>query len=81
MPRLIRACRIQWWCSLFSFLARNFGEIGSKKSKLSVWYLGYSEYAEFSGDVHFFHFQLEVLFLGKFCPKNQNSQFKLKFVT
>ena len=46
VPTLIRTCRIQWWCSLFLFLIGNslFGQIWSKKSKLSVeveiWYLG-----------------------------------------
>ena len=36
--KLTQICRIQWWCSLFLFLTRNipFGEIWSKKSKLSV---------------------------------------------
>ena len=33
----------------------------------------------FSGDVHFFCFKSEILFLGKFGPKTQKSQFKLKF--
>ena len=41
---LIRICRIQWWCSFFSF-----------------W--------------------LKIPFLGKFGPKNQNYQLKLKFGT
>ena len=45
VPALIQTCRIQWWYSLFLFLIRNtlFGQIWSKKSKLSVeaeiWYL------------------------------------------
>ena len=43
VPRLIRICRIQWWCS--------------------------------------FCFRPETHFLGKFGPKNQNCQFKLKFGT
>ena len=36
VPRLIRICKIQWWCSLFLFLTGNtlFGTIWSKKSKL-----------------------------------------------
>ena len=44
VPRLIWISRIQWWCSLFLFLTRKtfFGQIWSKKSKLSVkaeiWY-------------------------------------------
>ena len=37
------------------------------------------EYAEFNDDVHFFSFWLEILFLGKFGPKNQNCQLELKF--
>ena len=38
VPTLIRACIIQWWCSFFLFLIGNtlFGQIWSKKSKLSV---------------------------------------------
>ena len=38
VPTLIRACKIQWWYSLFLFLIGNtlFGQIWSKKSKLSV---------------------------------------------
>ena len=37
-----------------------------------------SLYAEFNHAVHFF-FRLKIPFLGKFGPKNQNYQFKLKF--
>ena len=33
----------------------------------------------FNGWVHFFWFRLEIPFLGKFGPENQNCQFKLKF--
>ena len=38
VPTIIRTCRIQWWCSFFSFLIRDtlLGQIWSKKSKLSV---------------------------------------------
>ena len=54
-----------------------------QKSKLSVyfeiWYLHEFEYAELNGDVKFFYFLLELLFLGKFGPTNQNCPFKLKF--
>ena len=37
-PRLIQIWRIQWWCSFFLFLIGStlFGQILSKKSKLSV---------------------------------------------
>ena len=43
---------------------------------MEIWYLDY-----FNGDIHFFRFHSEVLFLGKFGPKIQNYQFKLKFYT
>ena len=38
VPTLIRMCEIHWWCSLFLFLTGNtlFGQIWSKKSKLSI---------------------------------------------
>ena len=73
--RLIRICRIQGWCSLFLFLTRStccwikFGpEIKSK-----IWYLDYFEYEEFSDDVHFLYFHLEVIiyyfYLGKLFQK------------
>ena len=39
------------------------------------------EYVEFNDDVHFFRFQQKISFLGKFGPKNQNFQFKLKCST
>ena len=44
-------------------------------------YLDKFKYVEFSGAVSFFRFWLEIPFLGKFGPKNQNCQFKLKFGT
>ena len=53
-----------------------------KKSKLSVyfeiWYQDYFEYAKF-GKIHFRCLRPEILFKGKFDPRNQNWQFKLKF--
>ena len=56
-----------------------------KKSKLSVeaeiWYLRQFQDAEFSDAVHFFCFLVEISFLGKFGPKSQNYQLKVKFVT
>ena len=80
VPRLIRICRIQWWCSLFLLLIRNtlFGQIWSKKLKLSVqgetWYLNKFKYAEFNDAVHFFRFWPETPFLGKFSPNCQYLQ-------
>ena len=87
VPTLIQICRIQLWCSLFLFLSGNtlFGQIWSKKLKFlfqaEIWYLHEFEHAEFNGGVHFFCFWVEMLFLGKFGPKSQNYQFKLKFGT
>ena len=39
------------------------------------------KYAAFYDGVHFLCFQLEISFLGKFGPKSQNCQFKLKIGT
>ena len=36
-------------------------------------------YAEFSGNVYFFCFRAEIPCSGKFGPKYQNYQFKLKY--
>ena len=82
VPRLIQVYRIQWRCSLFHDL-----DWKQPKSKLlvlaEIWYLGWFEYAVFSGTVHFFWFTFrpERPFLGKFSRKSQNCQFKLKFCT
>ena len=87
VPRLVQICRIQWWRSLFLFQAGNTlsGQIWFKKSKLLVQvviqFLDQFKCAEFNGGVHFFCFRLETSFLGKFGPKNQTCQFKLKFDT
>ena len=75
VPTLIRTCRIQWWCSFFLFLIGNtlFGQIWSKKSKLSlwaeIWYLHLFEHAEFIGDVHFFVFDRKYPFLANLVQK------------
>ena len=72
--------------AMFPFSTRNTlcGRIWSKISKLTVYAeirdLVQFKYVEFDGDLHFF-LQLEFSFLGKFGPKNQNCQFKLKFGT
>ena len=62
-----------------------FQTVNTIKSKLSVyaeiWYLDYFKYAECSGDADFFHFLPETSCLGKFGPKIQNCQFRLKFGT
>ena len=87
VPRLIQICRFQWWCLFFLFETRStlFGKIWSKKWNLSfqaeIWYNEKFGYVEFHGGVHFFCFGLETPFLGKFGPKNENCQFKLKFGT
>ena len=39
------------------------------------------KYAEFESDVHFFYFRLEIPFLGKFSPRDQNHLFNMKFDT
>ena len=68
---------------LIFFKSTVFGQIWSKNLKLlfsfEIWYLDKFEYAEFNDDADLFYFRLEVLVLGKFGPKNQNSDFELKF--
>ena len=44
-------------------------------------YLDYYEYAECHCTVHFICFRLEIPLLGKFGPKSQDFQFKVKFST
>ena len=81
MPRLIRLCRIQFWCLLFLLSTGNTinAEILSKNSKLSLWaeirHLNKFEYADFNGNVRFFHFSPELSFLGKFGQKSLKCQF------
>ena len=48
---------------------------------MPIWHRAEFLYAEFNDAVNFFCFSVEILFLGKFGPKNQNYQFKLKFGT
>ena len=60
-----------------------FGEIWSKNVKNMSFKLKFVasqfKYVEFNDGVDFFCFRLKILFWGKFGPKNQNCQFKLKF--
>ena len=60
-----------------------FGKIVFKKSKLfveaEIWNLDSFEYVEFDGNFLFFFFRLKKPFLGLFCPKIENCQFKLIF--
>ena len=35
--------------------------------KAKIWYQIQFEYAKFDSDVEFFHFKLEIFFLGKFA--------------
>ena len=48
---------------------------------LEICHLDYFEYAKFNGGVHFFYFRPEILFSGKFGPKNQTCQCKVKIDT
>ena len=81
--KLIRRCRIQWYCYLCLFQTGNtlFGRFWSKNSKMSIlaefWYLGQFKYTKFNGAVHFFGLRQETIFGGKFGPANQNCQIKL----
>ena len=87
LATLIRTCRIQWCFWFRQFLTGNnvFGQICSKKSKLSlypeIWYLDSLEYLEFNDAIPFFCFWVELPFYDKFGPQKQNCHFMLKFGT
>ena len=110
VPRLIPICRIQWWCSLFLFLIGNtfFGQIWSKKIKISSsrwnlilkliqtcrvqWCCSFflfftrnallgQTWSKLSIFTAFFVFDQKCSLLGKFGPKCQNCQFKVKFAS
>ena len=49
--------------------------------KAEIWYLHWFEPTEFNSQVHFFCYQREIPFLGKFGSKNQDFQFEPKFGT
>ena len=87
VPRPIPPCKVQWRCIAFLFSTRNplFGQICSKKPKLSVetelLHLKLLEEPEFNSGVHFFCFWVEVRILSKFGSKIKNCFFKVKFGT
>ena len=39
------------------------------------------KYTKFNDGIHFFYFRIQMHFLGKFGPKNQNCEFKIKLRT
>ena len=83
-PGLIQICRIQWWCSLLPFSTRNnlLRQIWSKKSTLSLTWnfvLRLIQICRIQWWCSLFCLWLEIPFLVKCGPKNQNFQFKLKF--
>ena len=86
VPRPIRICRIQWWCSLFPFLTENtfFVHIWSKNLRLSlwaeIWYLDYFEYAQFNGDAEVFCFRPKIPFLGNLFQKNKTVSLRWSLV-
>ena len=81
--KLIRRCRIQWYCYLCLFQTGNtlFGRFWSKNSKMSIlaefWYLGQFKYTKFNGAVYFFCFRLETPVLAKFGTKRQKKTNRL----
>ena len=81
VPRPIPPCKMQWRSTVFLFSTRNplFGQICSKKPKLSVetefLHLKLLEEPEFNSGVHFFCFWVEVRIFWA------NSARKLKIVS
>ena len=86
VARLIRICRIQWYCSLFFVFQWKypFWTNFVQKIKIVTWswklvptlirICRIQWWCSF-----FFCFWWEILFSGKFSPKSQNYQSKLKF--
>ena len=73
VPRINRICRIQWRCLLFLLKYPFWANLVHKLKIISL--------TEFGGEVYFLCFRAEVSFFGKFVPKDQNCQFKLRFGT
>ena len=73
--------------NFFCFVTKNTlsGQMFSKNSKLFVqigfWYLKLFNYGESSGGVYFPFSRSKTPSLGKFGPKNENCQSKLKIGT
>ena len=59
------------------------GKYGKKSRVISLsWnFLDELEYTEFNGGSHFFYFQQETNFFGKFRPQNQNTSLSWSLVS
>ena len=94
VAKLIRLCKIQWWCSLFQSMTGNtllfvtgntfFRQIWSSTFKIVrlSWNLVLRLIQVCKTQwlcLLYFCLQPEILFLGKFSSKNQNCQSKMKF--
>ena len=84
VPRLIRICRIQWWCSLLYFRSENlfFGKFRPKiqnflKLNLVPWLIWIWRIQRWCS-LFLIFFIINTL-LGQFWSKKSNCQFKLKF--
>ena len=66
VPRLIRLCRIPWWCSLFLFSTGNtfLGKFGPEKQMVILMFI-------------LLCFRPKVYLFLEICPKNQNYLLKL----
>ena len=87
IPRLIRIRRIQWWCPLFSVLDRKHTLRTNLIQKIKIVSLSWNlvptliRICRIQWWCSLFSALDRKHFLGKFGPKNQNCQFKLKFGT
>ena len=83
VPTLIRICKFQWWCSLFSFPIRNALCFENLVQNVKIVSLRVNLLARLIQMCRFQWCCSFVLFWtgNTFGPKNQNYQFKLKFGT
>ena len=89
VPRLIKICRIPWWCSLFLFsTVKSFlGKYGLKNEncqfelKFRTRLIGICRILYKLCGLHISYFRPGKLYLDKFVQNNQNCQLKQKFST
>ena len=87
MTSLIRICRIYWYCSLFPFSTGNtlFWANLVQKTKIASLRWNFTHRLIRTCRIQrwrsLFIFRPEILFLGKFGPKNEDYHSKLKLVT
>ena len=77
VSRLIRICRIQWWCSLFLFMTGNTLS-GEKKTKLASW--SWNLVTRSNSNMHDSVVQFTFSVFARKYPFSANFVWKIKIV-